>query len=198
MSRLWTLTVRTGWSPAARISTRRIGYSIGLSSSLRQAGRHESAIAGLYALRTALELQPGRDAPAPSGPPRPQPLPRYGGAGLGRHESAGQVSGVEAKTCVLPSFDIVGSRRGRQLTPPRVCPDPTQAADCPMYARRLLAAQQAFRLSAAIRAEPSKPTLADLIRTEAVQRQGPRPALLPGPLPTRPLSILDQLKEESR
>jgi hypothetical protein len=61
-----------------------------------------------------------------------------------------------------------------------------------------MAAQQAFRLSAAIQAEPSKPSLADLIRLEAAQRQGRRPALPPGPLPTRPVSILDQLKEESR
>jgi hypothetical protein len=80
---------------------------------------------------------------------------------------------------------------------PTVCPHPAER-DCPLYARRLVAAQRAVRLSAAIRAEPAKPSLADLIRLEAARRQGPHPALPPGPLPTRPLSILDQIKEESQ
>jgi hypothetical protein len=81
--------------------------------------------------------------------------------------------------------------------PPVICPPPQQ--DCPLYAQRLLEAQREARLSAAIRREqPGVPSLADLIRLEAAQRQGRRPALPPGPPPTRPFSILDELKEESR
>lgn len=88
------------------------------------------------------------------------------------------------------------------MTPPIVCPQPGPRAagpDCSLYARRLLGAQREARLSAAIQAEQSEmPSLADLIRLEAVQRQDRRPALPPGSPPTRPFSILDELKEERR
>jgi hypothetical protein len=84
--------------------------------------------------------------------------------------------------------------------PPLVCPHPgprAEGPDCPLYAARvLLAAQREARLSAAIQREQSEvPSLADLIRLEAAQREGRRPTLPPGPPPTRPISILDGLKE---
>jgi len=86
--------------------------------------------------------------------------------------------------------------------PPHICPQPGPQAtgpDCPLYARRLLEAQQEARLSAAIQREQREASsIAVLIQLEAAQRQGRRPALPPGPPPTRPLSIFDQLKEESR
>jgi hypothetical protein len=82
--------------------------------------------------------------------------------------------------------------------PAKVCPGPAQMADCPLYSRRLLGAQREVRLSAAIRREqPEVRGLVDLIRLEAAQRQGHRPALPPRPPPTRPISILDQLKEKA-
>jgi hypothetical protein len=85
---------------------------------------------------------------------------------------------------------------------PLICPQPGPRAagpDCPLYARRLLEAQREARLSAAIRRERSEvPSLAALIGLEAAQRQERRPALPPGPPPTRPISIFDQLQEKSR
>ncbi len=85
---------------------------------------------------------------------------------------------------------------------PRICPQPgppwAAGPDCPLYTRRLLEAQRDGRLSAAIRRERSEvPSLADLISLEAAQRQGRRPALPPESPPTRPLSILNQLKEDA-
>jgi hypothetical protein len=83
--------------------------------------------------------------------------------------------------------------------PPKLCPPPAQRdpLSCPLYTRRLLEAQREARLSAAIRQEqPGASSLVDLISLEAAQRQGRPPALPPGPLPTRPISILDQLKED--
>lgn len=85
--------------------------------------------------------------------------------------------------------------------PLHVCPQPGPRAAgpaCPLYARRLLEAQREARLSTAIRREqPEAPSLADLIRLESAQRQECRPALSPPP-PTRPFSILDELKEASQ
>jgi hypothetical protein len=82
--------------------------------------------------------------------------------------------------------------------PPRLCPSAEQR-DCPIYAVRLLAAQQDARLSRAIHGNSSPgPTLANLIRVEGSPTDRPRPALPVAPPPTRPISILDQLAKENR
>lgn len=94
--------------------------------------------------------------------------------------------------------------------PPHICPRPgprnpgpdcafAEAAERIRFQRLLVEAQREARLRVAIQHEQSEvPSLADLIRSEAAQRQDRRPALPPGSPPTRPFSILDELKEERR
>jgi hypothetical protein len=76
--------------------------------------------------------------------------------------------------------------------PLRTCPPPQQ--DCPLYARRLLEAQQEARLSAAVRREqPEVPSLADLVRQEGGRSSSPPLALPPAPVPI-PEPVFETIK----
>jgi hypothetical protein len=78
---------------------------------------------------------------------------------------------------------------------PRVCPQPP---DCPLYDQRLVVEDEALRQAILGEQALPNPTLADLIRAEALNRACPAervPLLLSAPRPVQPLPVNHSTKE---
>lgn len=79
--------------------------------------------------------------------------------------------------------------------PPLTCPPPPEPADCPLYEQRLDYGQDEPLRRAVLMERRKLPSLANLVRAEALVSRGTVPALPPASGPES-LPILDHLKQK--